>query len=53
MELESNASVMGFLSPFGKGEGVRNNIVFVSPVKTGVQSICNRLKKLDSGSSPE
>jgi len=30
-------------------EGVKNWLLFVSPVKTGVQSICNLLKTLDSG----
>jgi len=35
--------------PSAGGELRKNRTVFVSPVKTGVQSICNSMKTLDSG----
>ena len=40
--------IRGFPPPLKKG-GVKNHILFVSPVKTGVQSIWSPMKTLDSG----
>jgi hypothetical protein len=38
-----------YITPFIPPEAVRKSPLFVSPVKTGVQGICNPMKALDSG----